>query len=78
MVAEADQYRAQYPNGVYNGGDNCFNSSESTIDTHALQYREWEMKVYNQMQASSAADADYLFVARKAQVQQITCNHLPL
>ncbi|KAF6024625.1 Hr38 [Bugula neritina] len=69
MIVENDQFsRGSYPSSVYPvGGDNCFNSPES-LDATSFQYREWEMRVYNQMHASgNAAEADYLLAARKVQ-----------
>lgn len=76
MGSEVDQFNraGQYP-GVYpTGGDSCFSNQPSeTIDISALQQREWEMRVYNQMHGNSTpTEADYIFAARKVQVDQST------
>lgn len=73
MVSEVDSFRggAQYPSGAYpSGGENCFpNNTPEMIDISALQQREWEMRVYNQMHGNSTpSEAEYLFAARKVQV----------
>ena len=74
MVTEVDQFNrgSQYQSGAYPSavGENCFpNNTPEMIDISALQQREWEMRVYNQMHGNSTpTEAEYLFAARKVQV----------
>ena len=76
MVTEVDQFNrgSQYQPGAYPSavGENCFpNNTPEMIDISALQQREWEMRVYNQMHGNSTpTEAEYLFAARKVQVKK--------
>jgi len=67
MGTETEQFsRALYP--PYTEGDNCYSPATDSLDPQ--QYRDWEMRVYSQMQnnATNVTESEYFAAARKVQV----------
>lgn len=69
MVGEPEQFaRNQYGAATYEN-ETCYSNTDST-DAAAFQYRDWEMRVYNQVHGHpTTTDTEFLLAARKVQVR---------